>query len=98
MESLQTEIERIQERNRRVELDKKWETSAFRKLAVAMLTYFVIVLFFAAAGLPKPFVNAFVPTMGFILSTLSLPAFKSVWIKYFYKEERLAQNRPDSNV
>ncbi len=71
----------IEARNKRVELDKAWETSWTRKIIVAVLTYFVAVLFFFAAGLPKPFVNSMVPTMGFILSTLSLDYLKGIWIK-----------------
>lgn len=76
------EIESIKERNLRVENDKLWETSLTRKLIIAVLTYLVIVLFFISANLPNPFVNAIVPTLGFILSTLSLPYFKQIWIKY----------------
>ena len=73
-------IEVIEKRNKRVELDKAWETSLTRKLIIALLTYVVAILFFFAAGLPKPFVNSMVPTLGFILSTLSLDYFKKMWI------------------
>lgn len=85
MENIGDEIKNIQERNKRVELDKSWETSFFRKAAIVVLTYFVIVLFFIFAGLPRPFVNATVPTLGFVLSTLSLSVFKKIWLKYIYK-------------
>jgi preprotein translocase subunit SecF len=82
---MKKELERIKERNARVEADKAWETSLFRKILIAALTYAVIVLFFFFAGLPKPFVNAIVPAVGFVLSTLSIPFFKKIWIKYFWK-------------
>ncbi len=75
-------ITAIEERNKKVELDKAWETSLSRKLIIAILTYATIVLFFIAANLPKPFINSIVPSIGFILSTLSLPYFKKMWIKY----------------
>jgi len=78
--NLKEELNRIKERNKRVELDKAWETSLTRKLIVAILTYFVIVIFFYFAGLPKPFVNSIVPALAFVLSTLSLPFFKRIWI------------------
>jgi len=78
---LEKELHAIKERNKRVELDKSWEISLTRKLIIALLTYFVIVLFFYVADLPKPFINSIVPTIGFILSTLSLPWFKRLWIK-----------------
>lgn len=86
MENLEQEIQSIQQRNKKVETDKAWETSYFRKIIIAILTYLVIVLFFAMAGLTKPFVNAIVPTLGFILSTLSLTLFKKIWLKYWYKK------------
>ena len=81
MENISKEIELIKERNKRVELDKAWETSLARKIIIAVLTYLVIVLFFYFASLSKPFINAIVPTLGFILSTLSLSLFKKLWIK-----------------
>jgi len=80
IEQLKIEIESIKQRNARVEADKAWETSLFRKILVAVLTYIVIVLFFIVARLPKPFINAIVPTAGFILSTLSIPFFKTLWL------------------
>ena len=80
------EIQNILERNKRVEADKAWETSFTRKLLIAIFTYIIIVLFFLAAGLPKPFINPIVPTVGFLLSTLTLPLFKNIWLKYIYKK------------
>lgn len=81
LEQLKNEIREIKERNARVEADKAWETSLFRKILVAVLTYGVIVLFFVVAELPKPFVNAIVPTLGFLLSTLSVSFFKKLWLE-----------------
>lgn len=81
LQQLKSEIEKIKERNARVEADKAWETSLFRKILVAILTYAVIVLFFIAAGLPKPFTNPIVPTLGFLLSTLSISFLKTLWLK-----------------
>tara|TARA_Y100000031_G_C7898536_1_gene238465 strand:+ start:234 stop:485 length:252 start_codon:yes stop_codon:yes gene_type:complete len=79
--NLQQEIQKLHERNQRVESDKAWETSWTRRIIIAVLTYFVIVLFFSFAELPKPFVNSIVPTAGFVLSTFSLPFFKKMWLK-----------------
>lgn len=53
--SLEKDIKDIKQRNKRVEVDKAWETSWTRKIVIAVLTYIVIVLFFVFAGLPKPF-------------------------------------------
>ncbi len=86
LKSLKDSIRKIIERNRRVEADKAWETSKTRKVIVAILTYIVIVVFFYFAGLPKPFVNSIVPALAFVLSTLTLPLFKDLWIKHVYKK------------
>jgi len=84
--NLEHEITLIKERNKKVETDKAWETSWSRKILIALFTYLVIVLFFYFAGLPKPFLNSIVPTVGFVLSTATLPLFKKIWIKYFHKK------------
>jgi len=80
------EIEKIKIRNSKVEADKAWETSFSRKFLIAILTYFIVVLFFKFANLSKPFINAIIPTLGFLLSTLSIPFFKNFWIKNIYKK------------
>ena len=79
--NLEQEIKDLKERNKRVELDKTWEISCSRKIIIAILTYLVIVVFFYFAQLPKPWVNSIVPTIGFVLSTLSLSWFKKIWLK-----------------
>ncbi|MBT3405097.1 hypothetical protein HN832_04200 [archaeon] len=78
--SIEKSIKKIQERNKRVELDKAWETSWTRRISISVLTYAVIVIFFYSAGLPKPFINSIVPSLAFILSTLTLPFFKKIWM------------------
>ena len=37
--NLEKEIKQIKDRNKRVELDKSWETSWTRKLTIMILTY-----------------------------------------------------------
>ncbi len=80
IEELQSRIEEIETRNARVESDKAWETSGLRRLLVVILTYIVIVLFFITAELPKPFVNAIVPSLAFLLSTVTVGAVKKWWL------------------
>ena len=84
--NIEKEIKAIKERNLRVEADKAWEVSKTRKVLIAIFTYIIIVLFFWFAGLVNPFVNAIVPTVGFVLSTLSLPYFKNYWVRKVYKK------------
>ncbi len=83
LEQLQQEIEEIKKRNRRVEAYKAWETSWTRRILILILTYIVIVVFFTFAKLPNPFLNAIVPSLAFVLSTLSVPVFEKWWLKKY---------------
>ena len=76
------DIKAIIERNKRVEKDKAWETSFTRRLIIAIMTYSIIVLFLWMIKVEYPWLNALVPTLAFMLSTLSLPFFKKIWLKY----------------
>jgi len=80
-EELQQEIENIKQHNKRVEADKAWELSWARRVIIATLTYITIVLFCIMADLPNPFITALIPTVAFILSALTLPLFKKIWLK-----------------
>lgn len=86
IQDLETEIQKIKERNLRVEADKSWETSWVRKILIAGFTYLVISIFFLFAGISNPFTNALVPALAFILSTASLSFFKKIWTKYIYQK------------
>jgi len=79
--NLEKEVKEIKERNKRVELDKAWETSWTRKIILAILTYVVIVVFFYFSELPNPWINAIVPALAFVLSTFTLKFFKNIWLK-----------------
>ena len=80
LKQLEKEIELIKQRNKKVEADKAWETSFARKIIIAALTYMTLVVFFFFAQLPNPLVNAIVPSLAFVLSTLTLPFFKKIWL------------------
>ncbi len=80
---MENELEQIQERNKRVELDKAWETSLFRRGIIAVLTYVFASIWLMQIGNAEPFKNALVPMGGYLLSTLSLVCMKQAWIEYF---------------
>jgi len=84
--SLEKRVENIEKRNDRVENDKAWETSFTRRIILIFLTYVSLATYFKFILQTNPWLNAIVPTTGFWLSTLSLPFFKRVWKKYFYKK------------
>lgn len=78
---MKNDITSIQARNKRVELDKAWETSMTRRSLIALVTYLVATLFMYRIGVSEPWLNALVPTGGYLLSTLSLPIIKKWWLK-----------------
>ena len=82
LRDLEKNVEEILERNKRVELDKKWETSTTRKVCIAILTYIVVIIYsFLINKTSNVFLSSLVPVMGFLLSTLSLKAVRKVWEK-----------------
>lgn len=87
LQKIQGEIEQIHERNRRVEADKAWETSWFRILFVAVIIYAVAGIFMMFVKIGNPWINAFVPALGYILSVQSLPLVKRWWVRRFYKKQ-----------
>ncbi len=72
-------IEKIEERNRKVSLDKRWETSWTRKISIVVLTYIVVLVYLFAIGNDNPWINATVPPIGFFLSTLAVGWLRTVW-------------------
>ena len=81
MSTLEERVKAIEERNKKVELDKDWEQSWARKILIAFFTYLAIALYLNFVVGVEPWVNAIVPTVGFLLSTLTFPFFKSIWLK-----------------
>lgn len=81
---MKEDIERIKERNRRVEADKAWETSVTRRLLIALMTYAVVVVFLWSIRSPDPWLDAIVPAVGFIISTSTLPFLKKLWLRFVY--------------
>ena len=89
LKQLEKEIEKIKNRNLRVEADKAWETSYTRRILLTIFTYLAIGFYLVAIDIPNPWLNAVVPAVAFTLSTLTLPFFKKVWLRYIYKSKNL---------
>ena len=76
------EIEKIKERNKKVELDKAWETSFVRRLCICILTYIVVVVYsIITKNVTNIWISSLVPVIGFTLSTLSLKVVRKMWEK-----------------
>ena len=79
MVSIESRIAAIEERNKRVERDKAWETSWVRKVWILCITYFLTSLTFWLIGVEEYLKNAFIPTVAYLLSTMSLPLARGLW-------------------
>ena len=76
---LEKEIIQIKERNKRVELDKAWETSFTRKLCIGILTYIVVIIYSVLIQkISNVLLSSLVPVIGFTLSTLSLKVIRNI--------------------
>ena len=82
LENLEKRLKEIESRNSRVEVDKSWETSLTKRGLLALFTYLAIGFYLQAVKIQQPWLNAIVPSVAFMLSTLTLPFFKRLWIKY----------------
>ena len=79
---LEKEINEIKERNKRVELDKAWETSWTRKICICILTYIVVIIYsYVIRNFDNILFSSLVPVIGFTLSTLSLKIVRNIWEK-----------------
>lgn len=82
MEDIKNEIEQIKQRNKKVEMDKTWETSITRKVCICILTYLVVVLYsYVINKVSNIWLSSLVPVIGFTLSTLSIKFVRNMWEK-----------------
>lgn len=80
MNNIEDRIQVIEERNRRVEADKSWETSLARRVLIIGLTYLVMVIFFYYANIDRPWVSAVVPALAYAVSTFTFDFAKKQWL------------------
>lgn len=81
MTDIEKRLKTIEERNQKVEADKAWETSWTRKISIMVLTYIVVVFYLHFVVHIDPWINALVPVIGFLLSTLTVSLLKQEWLK-----------------
>ena len=84
--NIEKEINNIKERNKKVELDKSWETSWTRRICIMVLTYIVVVIYsYIVNKYNNIFLSSLVPVIGFTLSTLSLKLVRKIWQNKYNK-------------
>ncbi len=87
MNNLEKRVDLIEKRNKRVELDKRWETSFTRRISICILTYIVVLLFsYLINKCNNIFLSSLVPVIGFTLSTLSLGIIRRIWFNVINKK------------
>lgn len=69
----------VKARHKKVEQVKAWKASWTRRLSIMLLTYAVVVTYLTIINNDKPFINAAVPPLGFLLSTLVLKQIRNLW-------------------
>ena len=75
-------LKKIKNRNKKVELDKRWETSTTRRICISILTYMVVIIYtYVISKVSNIFLSSLVPVIGFTLSTLSLKWLRKIWKK-----------------
>ena len=80
--NIEERIKKIEDRNKRVELDKKWEISWTRRICIMIITYIVVIIYsYVINKYTNIFLSSLVPVIGFTLSTLSLKLVRKIWGK-----------------
>lgn len=74
IKELEKRISNIEKRNQKVEQDKKWETSLIRRILLITFTYFSIAFYMNAIKVINPWLNAVIPSIGFLAINLN-PVF-----------------------
>lgn len=82
MKNLSSEIEKIIERNKKVEQDKAWEISWTRKIIISVLTFFFIAWILFLTGTDEVVMWSLISTIGFIISTTALKPVRKIWEKF----------------
>ncbi len=78
---LEERIKKLEDRNRRVEGDKAWETSWTRRLAIMLMVYATIVFYLHFVIHINPWINGLVPVIGYAVSTFTVGFLKNRWLE-----------------
>jgi hypothetical protein len=79
--TLEERVAKLENRNKKVEGDKAWETSWTRRLFIMLATYLTVACYLHFVVHIKPWINALVPVIGFFFSTVTITWLKQAWLK-----------------
>jgi hypothetical protein len=83
VEEMKKQIRDLRYRNYTKDKGKKFEGSYTRVGFIMIITYITLSWYMYLIGVGAPFLNAIVPTVGFNLSTWSLPSVKKAWMAFY---------------
>jgi len=79
LERLEKEIEEIKSRNKRVELDKAWETSWTRKICICILTYIVVIIYsYVVRNYDNILLSSLVPVIRIYIINIIIKIYKKI--------------------
>lgn len=78
--TLEERVAKLENRNQKVEGNKAWETSWTRRGAIMVATYITVAFYLRFVLHISPWINAFVPVIGFMFSTLTITKLKQHWL------------------
>ncbi len=81
LDDMRRDMLEIQQRNARVERDKAWETSWTRRLVIAGAIWAGAWPWLDSLGVELAARHAAVPSVAYVVSTLSLPVVKRWWMR-----------------
>lgn len=80
LEEIEKRVFQIEERNKRVEKDKAWETSKTRTAFISFITFLLIFVFMKSINAERPLLNSLIAVAAYWLSTQSYGLLKSWWL------------------
>lgn len=91
--AIQDEVDHINRRNIEKDRGKEFETSYTRVIFLMTITYSTLFGYMSIIKTNNPALDAIVPTVGFNISTWSLPYIKEWWVllKEYREDRRMRQ-------
>lgn len=78
--TLEERVAKLESRNRRVEADKAWEVSWTRRIILMILIYGTVIFYLHFVVHINPWINGFVPVIGYCVSTLTVSFIKKRFV------------------
>lgn len=87
LKEIKKEIVQIEEQNKREDEEIAWKESKTRNLLLALTIYFILGFTLQVNNYLNPWINAFIPAVGFFIIIYALKFIKKLWEKFIYKEK-----------